>query len=79
MKRTGEGSSVVPRKKRARKANETADSESRDTVSVTLIRQANLKGVARTAIAGSQLTDVEKEVVDLSENTRVPTPLLVNT
>ncbi|GJX59940.1 hypothetical protein Tco_0291330 [Tanacetum coccineum] len=79
MKRTREGSSVVPQKKRARKANETADSESRDTISVTLIRQANLKGVAGTAVAGSQRTSVEKEVVDLSENTHVPTPLLVNT
>ncbi|GKG13773.1 hypothetical protein Tco_0350733, partial [Tanacetum coccineum] len=37
MKRAGEGSSAVPRKKRARKANEATTSESRETVSITPI------------------------------------------
>ncbi|GJR20140.1 putative reverse transcriptase domain-containing protein, partial [Tanacetum coccineum] len=77
-------------KKRACKANKAVGSESEEIVSVTLIRQANLKpfseaitshpkGIAGATATRSRLTDVGKEVVDLSENTRIPTTPPVHT
>ncbi|GKD74765.1 hypothetical protein Tco_1333047, partial [Tanacetum coccineum] len=74
----------------ARKANEASGSEFGETVSVTLIHQANRKrlsetitscpkGTAGTATIGSWPANVEKEVVNLSENTHVPTNPPVNT
>ncbi|GJS45411.1 hypothetical protein Tco_0595532 [Tanacetum coccineum] len=48
MKRAGEGSSMAPRKKRARKVNETARSDYGETVYVTPIHQANLKPLNET-------------------------------
>nr|GFC15582.1 hypothetical protein [Tanacetum cinerariifolium] len=83
-KRVGEGSSVIPQKKRAHKANEADGSKSEETIFVTLIHQANpkplnktitshLKGIAGAAATGSRPNSVKMEVVNLSENTRIPT------
>ncbi|GKC76604.1 hypothetical protein Tco_1127378 [Tanacetum coccineum] len=73
MNRAGEGSSAVPWKKRARKANEASCSEFGEVVSVTLIHQANQKclsetitscpkGTAGTATIGLRPANVRREV-----------------
>nr|GEY01288.1 hypothetical protein [Tanacetum cinerariifolium] len=78
QKRSGEGSSVAPRNKRACKVYETARSNSRETISVTPIHQANpkplnetttshLKDTTGNPAAELRQTNVKKEVVDLSK------------
>ncbi|GKB52429.1 hypothetical protein Tco_0903182, partial [Tanacetum coccineum] len=70
-------------------ANEAFDSEFGETVSITSIHQSNRKrlsetitscpkGTAGIAAIGSRPDNVGKEVVDLSENTRVPTTPPIN-
>ncbi|GJT32669.1 golgin candidate 5 [Tanacetum coccineum] len=87
-KHTGEESSVAPRKKRARKNQEAVNSGSDRTISITPLHHASPKPVdeimtsaprATTGIiAGeSQTANLEKEVVDLSENTRILTPPVI--
>ncbi|GJY94555.1 hypothetical protein Tco_0510916 [Tanacetum coccineum] len=79
------GGSAAPRKKRSYKTKDAPASNSKETASVTPIRQANPKPLYETttsqpkgtdgnATSGSQPLNIEKEVVDLSENTRTLTP-----
>ncbi|GJZ59396.1 hypothetical protein Tco_0615212 [Tanacetum coccineum] len=85
LKHAGEGGFAAPRNKKAHKAKDVAASNFEETTFVTPILQANLKplgktmtfhtkGIAEDADGGSRPPNIEKEVVDLSESTRVPTP-----
>nr|GFB14627.1 hypothetical protein [Tanacetum cinerariifolium] len=75
-----EGASKAPRKKRkVRKNQEPNHSGSKDTLSPTSLHHAapeNVKETATATPAGpiEDTTSIEKEVVDLSGNTRMSTP-----
>ncbi|GJW03501.1 hypothetical protein Tco_1562357 [Tanacetum coccineum] len=82
--------SVVQRKKRDRKNQEPTNTGSEGTISITPLHQVAPKTVDKPitsapknttgdATVGVRTTDVEKEVVVISENTRVPTPPVIVT
>ncbi|GJS36632.1 hypothetical protein Tco_0535014 [Tanacetum coccineum] len=84
-KRAGESSSAAPWKKQARKNKEPDGSNSEKTISVTPLHHATPnpanettgavpKNAAETATAGPQTANHKNEVVNLSENTHIPTP-----
>ncbi|GJR47970.1 hypothetical protein Tco_1316073 [Tanacetum coccineum] len=81
-KRAKEGSSVAPCKKRVRKNQEPSVSGSERTLSPTPLHHATLTNVDETTTAipndtSGNVVDVEKEVVDLSGNTRMTPPVTV--
>ncbi|GKC35066.1 hypothetical protein Tco_1047450 [Tanacetum coccineum] len=87
-KHAGERGSIAPRKKRARRNQEPISSGSEGTISATPPYQAASKPIDETntsilkdttgsAAIGPQKANVEREVVDLSENTRLSTPPII--
>ncbi|GKD99858.1 hypothetical protein Tco_1387842 [Tanacetum coccineum] len=88
-KRVGEGNSTAPHKKRVRKNQKVANSGSEGTISITPLHQASPKPVeegvtsapkstAGTVTGGTHPVDPEREVVELSKNTRPPTPSVMS-
>ncbi|GKA52419.1 hypothetical protein Tco_0745734 [Tanacetum coccineum] len=87
-KRAGEGVPATLRKKGVRQNQVSASSGSKRTISITLLHNAAPKPADETVTSvpknttggtatGPSMTNIKKEIVDLSENTRVPTPLLI--
>ncbi|GKE84761.1 hypothetical protein Tco_1558503 [Tanacetum coccineum] len=88
-KRAGEEDSDAPRRKRARKNQKIANSGSEGTIFITPLRQASPKFVeegvssspkatAGTVAGGTHPLNTEKEVIELSENTCLPTPPVIS-
>ncbi|GJV48674.1 hypothetical protein Tco_1438886 [Tanacetum coccineum] len=80
-----EGVPAAPRKKRAHRNLEPIGSESENTIPITPLHHAApkpadetvtsvLKNTTGGAAAGPSTENIDKEVVDLSEDTRVPSP-----
>nr|GEX64667.1 hypothetical protein [Tanacetum cinerariifolium] len=65
--RAGEGGSATPRKKRARKNQESTGSS----------HQVSPKNAKDVVASGSRVMDTVEHVVDLSDNTRDPTPFVI--
>nr|GEV66284.1 hypothetical protein [Tanacetum cinerariifolium] len=87
-KRAGEEDSVAPCKKRVWKNQEVSNSGSKGTISITPLHQASPKHVeegitsapkttAGTATGGINPAVLDKEVIDIGENTRPPTPPVI--
>ncbi|GJS87317.1 hypothetical protein Tco_0769953 [Tanacetum coccineum] len=88
-KRVGEGNSTAPHKKRVQKNQKVANSGFEGTISITPLHQASPKPVeegvtsapkatAGTVAGGTHPVDPEREVVELSKNTRPPTPSVMS-
>ncbi|GJW29367.1 hypothetical protein Tco_0046242 [Tanacetum coccineum] len=88
-KHAGEEDSAAPRRKRVWKNQEIDNSGSEGTISITPLRQASPKPVeegvssapkatAGTVAGETHPVNTEKEVVELSENTHLPTPPVIN-
>ncbi|GKD27123.1 hypothetical protein Tco_1233337, partial [Tanacetum coccineum] len=88
-KHAGEEDSAAPRRKRVWKNQEIDNSGSEGTISITPLRQASPKPIEEGVSSAPKATtgtvarethpvNTEKEVLELSENTRLPTPPVIN-